>query len=369
MVVKFLKASSSFKGVFYNTDKIGQGKAELMAAVNFEALQGLGEIRPMDYANYLDAVTARNKGVSQPQLHVAISTTGRSHDKNQLTTIAVAWLEKMGYGKQPYLIIFHKDTENNHVHIVSTRIDHEGRKISSDFERVRAVRALNQVMGVDEDQAVQKDLEHAKSYRFSNLAQFKLILENMGYTLKDNNLIKFGKKLAEVELAKVGFRDPDDKRAAQMKAIFKKYAPRYDTASFKGYMKTKMGVELIFHAKDGKPAYGYTIIDHARKNVYKGGAIMPLKELLAIQGTLLSTQHHQQISPKTGEGNQHSQQQTDNGSQKPNESFQYLTGQLHPINPKETDEQISINISGDIDDEAIHGPRRNRKKKARTNLR
>jgi len=369
MVVKFLKASGSFKGVFYNTDKIGQGKAELMAAVNFEALQCLGEIRPMDYANYLDAITARNKGVSQPQLHVAISTTGRSHDKNQLTTIAVAWLEKMGYGKQPYLIVFHKDTENNHVHIVSTRIDHEGRKISSDFERVRAVRALNQVMGVDEDQTAQKDLEQAKSYRFSNLAQFKLILENMGYTLKDNDLIKFGKKLAEVDLAKVGFRDPDDNRAAQLKAIFKKYAPRYDTAGFRDYIKTKMGIELIFHSKDGKPAYGYTIIDHAQKNVYKGGAIMPLKELFAMQRTLLSAQQHQQISPKTSKGNQHTQQQPGNGNQKPNESFQYLAGQFQLINPKKTDEQININISGDIDDEAIHGPRRHRKKKARTNHR
>jgi len=359
MVVKFLKASGSFKGVFYNTDKIGQGKAELMAAANFEALQGLGEIRPIDYANYLDAVTARNKGVSQPQLHVAISTTGRSHDKNQLTTIAVAWLEKMGYGKQPYLIIFHKDTENNHVHIVSTRIDQEGRKISSDFERVRAVRALNQVMGVDEVQTVQNDLEHAMSYRFSNLAQFKLILENMGYTLKDHDLIKFGKKLAEVDMEKLGFRDPDDKRAAQLKAIFKKYTPRYDTAGFRDYMKTKMGVELIFHAKDGKPAYGYTIIDHAQKNVYKGGTVLPLKELLAVQGVATSTQKHQQINQKTREDNQHSPQQPGNASQKPNESFQF--------SPQEF--QININISNDVDDESIHGPRRHRKKKARTNHR
>lgn len=359
MVVKFLKASGSFKGVFYNTDKMGQGKAELMAASHFDALQGLNEIRPMDYVNYLNAVTARNKGVSEPQLHVAISTTGRSHDKNQLTAIAIAWLEKMGYGKQPYLIIFHKDTENNHVHIVSTRIDHEGRKISSDFERVRAVRALNEIMGMDEEKTVQKDLEHAKSYRFSNPAQFKLILENMGYTIKDNDLIKFGKKLAEVDLGKVGFRDQDDKRVAQLKAIFKKYAPQYDTAGFKDYMKTRMGVELIFHAKDGKPAYGYTVIDHAQKNVYKGSTIMALKELHASQ----------QINPKTGEDIQHPHQQTHNVSPKTNDSFQYLTKQFQPTSPKMPDEQIHISISGDIDDEAIHGPRRRSKKKGRTNHR
>lgn len=364
MVVKFLKASGSFKGVFYNTDKISQGKAELMAAANFDALQGLSEIRPMDYVNYLNAVTARNKGVSEPQLHVAISTACQSHDKNQLTKIAVAWMEKMGYGKQPYLIVFHKDTENNHVHIVSTRIDHEGRKISSDFERVRAVKVLNQVMGVDEERTVQKDIEKARSYRCSTVAQFKLILENMSYTIRDNELIKFGKKLAEIDFAKVELRNPDLTRAAQLKAIFKKYAPRYDTAGFTDYIKTKMGVELIFHAKDGKPAYGYTIIDHAQKNAFKGSEIMPLKELLAH-----STQQHLQISQKTTEDTKQSSLQIHYESQKSSDGFKFSAQEFEPMSPKETNEQISINISRDVDDESIHGPRRHRKKKARTNHR
>jgi hypothetical protein len=38
MIVKFLKASADFPGVYYNMDKIGTGSAEMMAAVNFDAL-------------------------------------------------------------------------------------------------------------------------------------------------------------------------------------------------------------------------------------------------------------------------------------------------------------------------------------------
>src|SRR5690606_12629978 len=33
--------------------------------------------------------------------------------------------------------------------------------------------------------------------------------------------------------------------------------------------------------KDGKPPYGYTVIDHSRKMVYKGKDLMPLAEFIA----------------------------------------------------------------------------------------
>lgn len=356
MIVKFLKPSSTFEGIFYNTDKIDSDKAELMTAVNFDALQGLDEVRPTDYANHLKAVSALNKRIREPQLHVAISTTAQEHDKYQLTEIAHAWMEKMGYAKQPYLIFFHKDTENNHVHIVSTRVDHEGKKISSAFERVRGVKALNQIMGLDMDETVKKDLEKARSYRFSTIAQYKLILEKQGYTIKDNDLIKFGAKQAKLDFEKLEFRDPDLRRAIQLKVIFKKYGMQYDTAGLSDYLKTKMGIELVFHAKAGKPAYGYTVIDHALKNVYKGGQIMPLKDLVEQQKPAAAI-------PKTSV--ERKQQTTETTAARSGKSAQPYQ-QTHE---QRDDTVIRINISGDIDDEAIHGPRRHRKKKARTNHR
>jgi hypothetical protein len=356
MIVKFLDPSSSFQGVYYSTDKIAVDKAEFMTAMNFDALDGLHEIRPADYFNHLTAVSALNKGVSEPQLHVAISTTGRSHDKYELTLIAKAWLEKMGYAKQPYLIFFHKDTENNHVHIVSTRIDHEGRKVSSAFERVRGLKAMNQIMGLDVNETVQKDLDKAKSYRFSNIAQFKLILEKQGYKIKDDDLIKYGTKQLKLDYGKLEFHETDPRRATQLKAIFKKYATQYDTAGFADYLKTKMGIELVFHSKDGKPTYGYTVIDHAQKNVYKGSAIMSLKDLLKAHD---ETSSHLKNSPQVS---------SQTSAYTPSKSTKSAQPPLQ-TNEQEQDTPLRIHISGDIDDEAIHGARRNRKKKTRTNQR
>ena len=59
-----------------------------MLVKNFSALQGLINLRPEDYKNYLKMVSSTNKAVKKPQFHVAISAEGRSYDKNQLPRIA-----------------------------------------------------------------------------------------------------------------------------------------------------------------------------------------------------------------------------------------------------------------------------------------
>src|SRR6202012_2550659 len=158
----------------YNTDKIDRGLGGLVKVSGFGALQGLSELRPEDYKNALKAVSALNKGVKSPQFHVAISAPGKTHARYQLTAIAEEWLKLMGYVDQPYLIVFHQDTANNHVHIVSTRITKEGKTINRDFEHIRGIKNLNKVIGLDEKQEVKAHIAKALAYRFSTMAQFKM---------------------------------------------------------------------------------------------------------------------------------------------------------------------------------------------------
>src|SRR5579875_3027087 len=96
MIVKFLytaRPNGHFPAVKYNTGKMDRNKGELMKVANFGALQGMSQLRPQDYKNYLMMVSALNNGVKKPQLHVAISCHGREYDKAQLTEIAEQWLE------------------------------------------------------------------------------------------------------------------------------------------------------------------------------------------------------------------------------------------------------------------------------------
>jgi len=304
MVVKFFYTSgpnSHFPAVGYNTGKMDRNKGELMKVGNFGPLQGLGQLRPQDYKNYLRMVSATNKAVTKPQLHVAISTEGRSHSKQELTDIATQWLERMGYGQQPYLLIFHKDTDNNHVHIVSTRVDKQGKKIRDSYEQIRGQAQMNIIMGLDEKQIAQAAIAKALTYQFATKAQFMMILESQGYSLKEQEgklaVFKFGRSQGAIDLPaiaeKLGKYAPDDQRRVQLKALFHKYAAVFDTAvqkkhgvyssAFAAHLKQKFGVTLLFHASGDKPPYGYTIIDHAGKQVFKGGEIMPLKDLLAMK--------------------------------------------------------------------------------------
>lgn len=436
MIVHILPPSATFKAVRYNTDKIDSGKGELMKVSGFGALNAFSEMRPDDFRNLLRAQSCLNKRVKFPQFHAVISAKGKSHSKEELTALATQWLEGMGYGKQPYLIIFHKDTANLHVHIVTTRIDAAGKKISSGFERIRAVNTLNRLMGLDEDRSAKQDLSDALTYSFSTVAQFKLLLEAKGYVVRERDdlleLIRFGKVADLITKNDVeqrfAFADQKPDRVRQLKAIFRDYAGEYDTtlrpvdtvypggppvsgtaytSDFAKVLHDRLGIQLIFHASGNKPPYGYTIIDHAQKLVLKGGSVLSLKEMLGeppgkkqpqryshtILPTVEDARYYRamvlaalQNYPDVREGFRHLGYKAYCNS----ERFQlvdlvtetrinltehftlperlFIKEALNPVQAQ----QVPINaptISDDIDDEAIHGSRRRRKKKARINQR
>ena len=55
-----------------------------------------------------------------------------------LTQIAKEYMETLGYGKQPYIVFKHNDIAREHIHIVSLRVDGEGKKINDRFEKRRS---------------------------------------------------------------------------------------------------------------------------------------------------------------------------------------------------------------------------------------
>jgi len=293
MVAKILSSSASFNGVAYNENKMLA--SELLVAENFDGLLSERASKE-EYKEYLMLYAKTNDRVKKPQLHATISTKGKEHSFEELTAVAQEWLKQMGYGKQPYLIYAHKDTNNNHVHIVSVRVNENGKKINDSFEKIRSNKIINEIMGINQSEKAEQAFQRAVAYNFSSVQQFKLLCEQAGWKVSEKedgvNLIKGGKiqkvvpKEALNEIIKNNALHNDEARTKQVKALLHKYKKGLTHTQLQGLMKEKFGIHLEFHTGKGHTTpYGYTVIDNPGKRVYKGSDLMNIKEILAPPGT------------------------------------------------------------------------------------
>jgi Relaxase/Mobilisation nuclease domain len=139
-----MQSAKSFQAVYYNEHKVSEQKAQFLGATNFPITSSSWDKN--QYISYLNTVANLNPNVSSRQFHAVISTKGTAHDYATLKMIAEAYLLKMGYDKNPYLLYFHQDTDNNHVHIVTTRVNTEGVKVADSFERKRSLNHIKSIM-------------------------------------------------------------------------------------------------------------------------------------------------------------------------------------------------------------------------------
>lgn len=307
MLAKILASTSTFNGVSYNTKKIDKTTGELMAIKNFGVLSDDLSLNPEEVKNYLKMHSLMNPKLKESQFHAMISSKGREDSKEKLTEVGHEWMKRMGYGDNPYIIVFHSDTENNHIHLISSRVGINGKTISSSNERYRSKDVLQDILN-NNVQAIPNDLSKFLNYKFSSLKQFQTILECAGYNsiVNESSLDIFkGKTYLESysvnELDQKYRTDFNQNRKNQIKALVAKYSILHDTtlipvhqklsgdrqgkvisykSDFTENMKKKFGFEFVFHFSGDKKPYGYTFIDHKDQQVYKGSDIIKLQELL-----------------------------------------------------------------------------------------
>ncbi|AZI20608.1 relaxase/mobilization nuclease domain-containing protein [Chryseobacterium taklimakanense] len=315
MIIKILGAASrDFHGVNYNDKKIEAGKGELMVMKNFPSFIN-SESSPSEVRDYLKSISQSDK-VKKPQFHATISAKFQEYSKEQLTETAEMVLDELGYGRQPYIIVFHNDTYNNHIHMVSTRVDKKtGRKINDSFEKLRAQKALakaqEQLFGISQD----KNLEKLLNYRFSNLKQLETLLSRSGFKLSLNvdrkqiAILRNGVGLKSLQSEQINYSPVvNAERKRQLRAIISKYSQICsakvfrveDSRKFEGLFEKKylqpdpkvefeselqkklldmFGIDIVFHFKDDKKPFGCTLIDHKDGAVYKGSEIFRMQEI------------------------------------------------------------------------------------------
>ncbi len=329
MIVKMLgSASASFHGVQYNDKKVEKGTGELMLMKNFPSFIN-EESSQEQVRNYFKSVSKSEK-VKKPQFHAVISTKFQEYSKEELTKVAEHFMQEMGYEKQPFIVVFHNDTENNHVHIVSTRVNKStGKKINDSYEKLKSQKALANVIeklyGISEE----KKLNNLLNFKISSLHQLETLLNRNGYKLSKNtsdensfNILKNGVIQRTISGKQIVFDNiKSDNRTKQIKAIASKYKELYSNKVFKvedrrnrrfdevineskqesmlptekqnedwkpkikfeselqKKLRDVFGIDVIFHSKEDQNPFGYTVIDHKTGCVYKGSEIMKMNDL------------------------------------------------------------------------------------------
>lgn len=129
MVAKIVSGKSIRGLLNYNENKVKAGVAELIMASRFagEANQ-LGFNQKLQRFEYL---TDLNSHVKTYSLHVMLNFNVKEKpDYFKLQQIAAAYMEKIGFGDQPYLVYKHEDAAHPHIHIVTTNIREDGARIN-----------------------------------------------------------------------------------------------------------------------------------------------------------------------------------------------------------------------------------------------
>lgn len=144
MVANIRSGSSPGGALYYNKKKVDKDEAEVLLWQKM--LEPYDKYGRMDidacmesFMPYLEA----NRRTTNTVFHASLNPSPEDRlTDEQFRDIAREYMERMGYGEQPYIVFKHKDISREHLHIVSLRIDEQGRKLPHDFEARRSMEIL-----------------------------------------------------------------------------------------------------------------------------------------------------------------------------------------------------------------------------------
>ena len=138
MIAKISATENLGGALGYNFKKVEKGEANiLLAAELYQSKEGRYTME--DVLADMEALIPKNCRTKKTVFHCSLNP--HPDDKisdEQLVQIAREYMEALGYGKQPYIVFKHNDIAREHIHIVSLRINGEGKKINDKFEKRRS---------------------------------------------------------------------------------------------------------------------------------------------------------------------------------------------------------------------------------------
>ena len=328
MVAKISVGSSLYGAIAYNGEKINEAQGRLLTT-NRIFNDGTGTIdinRAM--SDFLSCMPAQSR-VEKPVVHISLNP----HPDDRLTDtefqdIAREYLERLGFGDQPYLVFKHEDIDRHHLHIVTVRVDENGRCISDRnnyYHSKQITRELEKKYGLHDAERRNRRLDTPlrkvdapagdvkrqvgnvvkavnRQYRFLSMGEYRALLSLYNVTVEEargnvrgreyNGLVYsatddagnkvgnpfksslFGKSVGYEAMQKKFVRSRSeikDRKLADMtkRTVLSVLQGTYDKDRFVSQLKEK-GIDTVLRYTEEGRIYGATFIDHRTGSVLNG---------------------------------------------------------------------------------------------------
>lgn len=129
MIANITTGSFTNGMVMYNHNKTKDGKEATLLGVENIPSEELNDI-----TKSIESRNKLNENISKPNIHISLNFHKNDIINNEeIYQIANDYMKEMGYENQPFAIYRHFDKEHPHVHIVSTQINEDGKKINDSY--------------------------------------------------------------------------------------------------------------------------------------------------------------------------------------------------------------------------------------------
>lgn len=364
MVAKINVGSSLFGALKYNLDKVNEQQAKVLTANKlFHNPDGTFDMHAT--LREFESFVPEHCRTEKPVIHISLNP--HPDDKltdEQLSAIATEYMERLGYGNQPYLVCKHEDIDRHHLHIISLRVDESGRKINDKFEfrrskditrdmeqryglrpaerqRVKDVLSLKKVNpdAGDVKRQMGNVIKHfANRYHYLSFGEYRALLSLYNISAEEvkgevrgkpyNGIVysatdgignkvgnpfkssKFGKSVGYDALQRRFDYSKEQMKTRQLAPHTKRRADNAlhrstDKGSFQAELR-KRGLDVVLRENDGGRIYGVTFIDHNNGCVLNGSRLGKELSANAITEWFNNPQPIQQTASPTPEQTEHS---------------------------------------------------------------
>ncbi|WP_293299939.1 relaxase/mobilization nuclease domain-containing protein [Pedobacter sp. UBA4863] len=320
---------------FYNENKIGKGEAIGLLAANFhtefERLSSRQRLRTLE--NFV----AMNSRIKVNSVHVSLNfDPSEKLSDDKLKEISKQYMERIGFGRQPYLVYRHFDAGHPHVHILSVKVNLEGKGMDTHLIGKRfsepARKAIEEQYGLVKAEGRKEEIYNLKSaysqkidygkmesrkaiavvlsnvlntYNYTSIAELNAVLNLYNVTAdrcRETSMVyRFGGLLyrildgegkpvgVPIKASRFGQRptleylesmfEKNRANRARFRSPLKHTIDRYFTNNsspnfnaLSAYLKSA-GIDIILRTSAKGQVYGLTYVDHKRKVALKGSEL------------------------------------------------------------------------------------------------